>query len=339
MRWLIALLVIAAAMPAWGEEIEIIIEGGGPGPGRFGRAIIGGPPPAAQPAANAATTDDDPPLESDGKHVSVRFNDGSALKLDLQQEEYDIVTPYGKLKIPAKEVRLMELAPRVSEEVAKLVEEHVANLGSPEQEIREKASAALVKIGPLGYPVLLELANSREGENAEQLDDVIDKVRESLPQKQWEPRQWDIVHTAHSRIAGHVDVKTVQAESSQFGKVELKLAGVRDLYFPGQIEEGDFSKVEQAPYNLSDKAGQVGKSFAFRVTGNASGFIYGTDTYTLDSNLATAAVHAGVVKNGATGLVRVKIVESPETFVSSTRNGVTSTAWGRYPAAYRIIKR
>jgi hypothetical protein len=325
---------------SWAEEIEIFIEGGG-------RRLIGAVPagfgpgaPGSGPATPAAAqTEEDPLLASDGKNVNVRFGDGSILKLDLKQETYNIVTPYGKLVVPAKELRLVELAPRVPEEIAKQIEEAVANLGSPQFEIREKAAADLVKIGPLGYPVLLKLAHPKDLEVAARMEEVLDKVRAKLPDSQSEPREWDTIHTIHSRFAGQLEANTVKAVSAQFGEVNLKLADVRDLYFPGEIEEGDFGKVVPAPYNLSDKANQIGKTFAFKVTGNASGSVYGTDVYTLDSSLATAAVHAGVVKNGATGVIRVKIIESPESFVSSARNGVTSYPWTRYSAAYKVIKR
>lgn len=342
--WFVAFFTAAFVTcgAALAEEIEIFIEGRGPVVG--GRRIIGrgGPPGTTAPTpaqgGQAAPSEDDLALTSDGKHVSVRFADGSVLKLDLKQESYDVVTPYGKLTIPAKELRLVELAPRVPEEIAKQIEEAVANLGSPQFEIREKAAADLIKIGPLGYPVLLRLANPKDLEVASRMEDILDKVRAKLPDDQSEPRKWDVIHTPHSRISGRLELNVVKAASPQFGEVNLRLADVRDMYFPGEMEATDLSKLEAAPANLYDKANQIGKTFTFKVTG-AAGSVYGTDVYTLDSSLAAAAVHAGVVKMGATGVLRVKIVESPETFVSSTRNGMTSSAWGRYSAAYKVLKR
>lgn len=307
-----------------------------------GRVIGRLPAAATKPAAGQpaqSETEDDLALTSDGKHVSVRFGDGSVLRLDLKQENYDVVTPYGKLTIPAKELRLVELAPRVPEEVAKQIEEAVANLGSPQFEIREKAVADLIKIGPLGYPVLLQFAEPKDLEVAARMQEILDKVREKLPDDQTEPRKWDVIHTPHSRISGQIQINAVKAESPQFGEVNLRLADVRDMYFPGEMDATDLSKLEVAPQNLYDKGNQIGKTFTYKVTGAGGGSIYGTDVYTLDSSLAAAAVHAGVVKMGATGVVRVKIVESPESFVSSTRNGISSYAWGRYSAAYKILKR
>jgi hypothetical protein len=121
--------------------------------------------------------------------------------------------------------------------------------------------------------------------------------------------------------------------------VQIKLADVRDLRFQGGFDV-DVSKAEPAPSNLYDKATQIGKTFTYKIKGQAAaGTLWGTDTYTLDSALAAAVVHAGVVKDGQMGIVRIKIVASPAAFVGSTRNGVTSHPYGDYPAAYKILKR
>src|SRR5205085_10842177 len=118
-----------------------------------------------------------------------------------------------------------------------------------------------------------------------------------------------------------------------------KLADVRDLRFREGVDV-DLSKAEPAPAHLYDKGDQIGKTFTYKITGNAgAGTLWGTDTYTLDSALAAAVVHAGVVKDGKTGVVRIKIVASPASFTGSTRNGVSSHSYGEYPAAYKILKR
>jgi hypothetical protein len=49
-----------------------------------------------------------------------------------------------------------------------------------------------------------------------------------------------------------------------------------------------------------------------------------------------AAVHAGAVKAGQTGNVRVTILPAMAGFVGSTQNGVTSNPYANYPGAYQI---
>ena len=66
-----------------------------------------------------------------------------------------------------------------------------------------------------------------------------------------------------------------------------------------------------------------------RVTGRTDGRIFGTETYTDDSDLATAAVHAGLLAPGETALVKFRMVDPPFEHPASNQNGVTSNRWGR----------
>lgn len=90
------------------------------------------------------------------------------------------------------------------------------------------------------------------------------------------------------------------------------------------------------PGTLMDYRSKVGQTFLFHVTGSADGFVYGTDTYTDDSTLATAVVHAGIVKPGERTVVKVTIVEGQDSYQSSNRNGIESRAWGNWSTSYRV---
>jgi hypothetical protein len=92
----------------------------------------------------------------------------------------------------------------------------------------------------------------------------------------------------------------------------------------------------EAPPNLLDLAQPVGATYYFRVLGTSDGPLWGTDVYTGDSALAAAAVHAGLVKPGESGVVRVVSVAPPPQFAGCVRNGVTSHDFGRYGSAYRL---
>jgi len=82
--------------------------------------------------------------------------------------------------------------------------------------------------------------------------------------------------------------------------------------------------------------GRVGESFYFQAVGGEFGPLWGSDVYTSDSNLGVACVHAGLLKPGEAGPVRVTIVEAPATFPGSTRNGITSQDWGSWHGAFRV---
>lgn len=91
-----------------------------------------------------------------------------------------------------------------------------------------------------------------------------------------------------------------------------------------------------APGNMHGLCDIVGAAYYFRVTGTTEGNLWGTDTYSRDSIIGAAAVHAGLLKPGETKVLRVTVVAPPESFPGSTRNGVTSSDYGAFPHAWRL---
>ena len=95
---------------------------------------------------------------------------------------------------------------------------------------------------------------------------------------------------------------------------------------------GEYTRAE-----LQSLAARIGESFFFHVTGEVSGPLWGTDTYTSDSDLGVACVHAGVLEPGESGLVKVIMVQPLAVFRGSTRNEVTSQNWTtRWAGAYQV---
>jgi hypothetical protein len=90
------------------------------------------------------------------------------------------------------------------------------------------------------------------------------------------------------------------------------------------------------PGNMSGCTNQIGQKFYFRVTGHTNGYVYGTDVYTYDSTIATAAVHTGALKVGETGVVKVTMLPGRPSYLSSQRNGVTSSQWSSYQASFQV---
>jgi len=82
-----------------------------------------------------------------------------------------------------------------------------------------------------------------------------------------------------------------------------------------------------------------GEVLYFRVTGTSRGSVWGTEVYTDDSALAAAAVHAGFLKEGETGIIGVMSLPGQDKYVGSTRNGVKSSDFWQYGGSYRIVER
>ena len=94
--------------------------------------------------------------------------------------------------------------------------------------------------------------------------------------------------------------------------------------------------VQADPGTLMEYREKTGQSFLFFVTGSINGVVFGDKIYSDDSELATAAVHAGVLGNGLQGVVKVTILPGQQSYPALTRNGITSHSWGQWSASYRV---
>jgi hypothetical protein len=90
------------------------------------------------------------------------------------------------------------------------------------------------------------------------------------------------------------------------------------------------------PGTLQGYRNRLGQSFYFEVTGAAGSVIWGTGVYTDDSPLATTAVHAGVLRPGQKGVVKVTILPGQVNYAGTTQNGVTSNPYQMWGGSYRI---
>ncbi|MFZ4530349.1 MAG: LCCL domain-containing protein [Alsobacter sp.] len=93
-----------------------------------------------------------------------------------------------------------------------------------------------------------------------------------------------------------------------------------------------------APPTMNGLCDVAGTTFYFRVTGTLDGTVWGTDSYTRDSSLGAAAVHAGLLKPGQTAVLRVTVVPALQAYPGTTRHGVTTTEYGPFPHAWTLSR-
>jgi hypothetical protein len=85
--------------------------------------------------------------------------------------------------------------------------------------------------------------------------------------------------------------------------------------------------------------GENGKRYAYicpTIAAIPVDTIWGTDTYTDDSSICLAAVHAGKVTI-AGGTVTIEIKPGQASYTGSTRNGVTSSNYNVWQGSYIFI--
>ena len=88
----------------------------------------------------------------------------------------------------------------------------------------------------------------------------------------------------------------------------------------------------------TDLRGRNGQRFSFFCPpgGSVSGAIWGTDVYTDDSSICTAAVHRGLITAASGGSVTLEVRPGAGGYTASTRNGVTSRAYGGWSGSYSV---
>jgi hypothetical protein len=156
---------------------------------------------------------------------------------------------------------------------------------------------------------------------------------------QYESQAAEIEHRAAEQLSAlrEKTIAQLKALQNQYTR-DSKLDAAKEL--GERIEEFAVSGRDdkETPPNPATWRGRTGESYVVTLTGATTGSIWGSDVYTDDSDLATAAVHAGVLKDGERGRVRITITAPQDSYLGSDRHGVLSEDWGHWDGAFRIAK-
>jgi hypothetical protein len=287
----------------------------------------------------------DPVAKPAGFEFEVKCVDDSTLKLRLLDDKLELVTKYGFLQIAVADIRRIDFAHRCPPDVAEKVTLAISKLGHPDFQVRERATAELKGYRERAYPFLLKALKHDDPEVSRRADEAVKFIQGRVPPALLEARDNDVVFTDDSKITGKLTAQSVRVLTGMFGEQPLKLADLRSLRSASAVAFEEIQNAPAGPATLAAYQQQWGKEMTFTVTGFIPGqgqqpSLWGTDVYTLDSSLPTAAVHAGVLKPGETGVVRVRIVQSPPVYNAGSRNGITSNAYGNYPSgAYEFVRK
>ena len=105
----------------------------------------------------------------------------------------------------------------------------------------------------------------------------------------------------------------------------------------GADEDGADETAEDVTWDLdaSQFQGDDGKSVAYDCSEDGTiGSVWGTGTYTDDSSVCTAAVHAGLISIDDGGRVVIEIAPGEDSYEGSEANGVTSLDYDSWPGSF-----
>ncbi|MCC7542912.1 MAG: hypothetical protein IT379_42240 [Deltaproteobacteria bacterium] len=84
--------------------------------------------------------------------------------------------------------------------------------------------------------------------------------------------------------------------------------------------------------------GEIGRRFQYECgASGVDGVVYGTDLYSDDSSVCTAAVHAGVITLDGGGAVTIEVAPGQSSYRASLRHGIQSTDYGEWPGSFRVL--
>jgi formylglycine-generating enzyme required for sulfatase activity len=92
----------------------------------------------------------------------------------------------------------------------------------------------------------------------------------------------------------------------------------------------------EAPTRLLALRGSHESTFELDVVGHDMCPVWGSNPYTDDSCLATAAVHAGALKAGERGTITVSLLSGLPAYEASMANGIQTRPYGAWSHAFRI---
>lgn len=119
-----------------------------------------------------------------------------------------------------------------------------------------------------------------------------------------------------------------------------EVPGAERVKLQGRMEQAPEPVPVEADWN-TNATQYRGKNI--RVTfncpaGGSAGRIWGTDTYTDDTSVCTAGVHAGLITFINGGRITIEIRPGAQSYIGSSRNGVNSSGYGGWHGSYAFIR-
>jgi hypothetical protein len=265
------------------------------------------------------------------------MRDGSAVVGTLPEYRLTLNTLHGPVNAYANDVRKIDFAPTNSHDVSSTIALAIHRLGSAQPDEVQSAEGELMAAGARAFQALVAAAQCGKGALQRRARALAARIQQNVAAEFLNLRTQHQVTLRDGTITCALDPFVFGLMTPE-GYKSFELYDVHTLtQFPGQAID--------APRDNPRWLGRFytnwyGAKLSFLVTGNTDdGDVFGSNPYTLDSMLATAAVHAGLVQPGETKVVRVEIMLAPPTFVGSERNGVTSLDWEEPVAgAFRFIE-
>jgi hypothetical protein len=254
--------------------------------------------------------------------AEVRFSDGSLVRMTILQDELEVMTKYGKLTIPLREIRRIDFGLHLPDGVGQHIDRSIKHLGSETYKERDEAVKHLVHYGPLAYPFLQRASRNPDPEVSQRASGVIKRITEKTAPENLRIKEDDYIQTAEFPITGRVLHPTIKAHSTHFGELAVKLSDLRTLFVRGTMGDSelvvDAAKYGSAPDQWLDSGVIVDPSQRLIIVGEGQVDLWpqGPGQYVAGPKGYSTAGKGGTFLAGA---LLAKVGENGKAFVVGER--------------------
>jgi hypothetical protein len=185
--------------------------------------------------------------EPPAAQAEVRLGDGSLVRMTILQENLEVMTKYGKLTVPFRDIRRIDFGLHLPDGAAPQIQAAISRMGSSVYKQREGAIKDLVDMGVLAYPSLKKASHSSDLEVAQRAATAIKRISEKVPPENLRLKIEDTIQTTEFPIIGRIVSPTIKANSVHFGDMTLKLSDLRTMHLRGNRDEIEVT-VDAAKY-------------------------------------------------------------------------------------------
>ena len=216
-----------------------------PGEGSLAKADEKG---KADPPAPAVKSAKDEPLV-----FELRTLDDTVMKVVLHDTSVTLATKYGKLAIPASEVRRLEFGFRYPEGAEAKIDKAITDLGSADFRAREDAEQTLAEIGHFAIPALRRAVKNADPEVVRRAGAVLKLLEGKLGEGKTELRDYDTVETPEFTAKGKLDMTALKVRTKYFGDCTVKLTDIKSFRSVGSSSQAEFA-LDAAKYAKMNQA-------------------------------------------------------------------------------------
>lgn len=168
---------------------------------------------------------EDKPISAD-----IRLGDGSLVRTRLLDDTLDVMTKYGKLSIPFREIYRIDVGLHVMPEKQQEIVQAIAALGSAVYREREDATCLLADAGPVAYSFLKKVRTTTNPEATKRIEALLKRLETTFPREILLRKEVDVVHAKEFKMVGRILLPALKCYSMHLGNLALSPAELRTIH-------------------------------------------------------------------------------------------------------------